>query len=255
MADSLYQEYYKFFHKKMVWYAPILLVPLMLLAWLLFKFEFSRYLVISSFLAGPWIEMLLVVIGAGIFSMEFQEGTILTLLYKASNKRDIYFSKFLVIFCYDVILHVIAFGLTIGLSLIIFPGQVDWFTVYQYQQPLIVNLILTLLVGLVASLLTIALLFFFSSLSKNNSLAVVISFVLIFMGQGLSDNLLNKYETFDFIIKWNPLNMLNLQNQYTTYVVYHELTQLSNLQIIGGALCYTLVFLEFGYLIFSHRKF
>ncbi|MBA1392992.1 ABC transporter permease, partial [Lactobacillus sp. XV13L] len=98
MLYSIKQEFYKLNHKKIAWIAPIILLALMILAGYSLSAEENKLLLALCFDAPDWIMFILVVVGATTFSMEFQNNAILTLLYKAANKVNVYLSKYIVLF-------------------------------------------------------------------------------------------------------------------------------------------------------------
>lgn len=113
MAASLYQEFYKLAHRKVTWIAPIILLGLMVLAGYTIGYGESKLLTALSYDSHDWIMFILVIVGATIFSMEFQNNAILTLLYKASSKLYVYLSKLIVLLVYNLFLHGLALILTV----------------------------------------------------------------------------------------------------------------------------------------------
>ncbi|MHC9537765.1 ABC transporter permease [Dellaglioa sp. BT-FLS60] len=255
MRFSLYQEFYKFSHKKMTWFAPLVILFLMICLGVTFGSKGGRWLIMSSYGASEWISLILVIVGSTLFSMEFQNNAILTLLYKSPSKLYVYLSKFIIIFLYDILLHLIAILLTVLLKALSLNGYYDWLSIYQYHQNLVTNMFMTAGVDIITSLLIISLIFLISCMINNNSVVVTVNIVIIFMGTNISNALLNSYSNYSNIIKWNPLNMSNLVLQYANFPVYRKLTMLSNLQITLGTLGYTIIFFTLGYIIFRKKRF
>ncbi|AWZ44189.1 ABC transporter permease [Latilactobacillus sakei] len=253
MQTALSQEYYKLLHKKLTWFAPGIIVGLMLLMPL--TFNDPHWLVMANFGSSQWILLVLVIVGATLFSMEIQHNTILTLLYKAPNRRIIYLAKLIVLFGYNIVLHLFALGLTILFNTLAIGGHANWLTTYQYHQSLLTNTIMTATIDLGMSLMLIGFLFLLSCLLTNNAVVITTSITIVFMGQALSSKLLNEHPQFGSWLKFNPLNMLNLTFQYANYPVYHKLTQLTNGQLLLGTLGYAVLFLWLGNWCFKRRHF
>src|SRR5699024_4378843 len=138
-----------------------------------------------------WIVFILIIIGATMFSMEFQNNAILTLLYKSKSKIQVYLSKYLIIFGYNLYLHGWAILFTVALRYAPLNSHVSWSTIYRYHQPLWQNMLLTALVDLLATTLIITLVFLLSCLIENNAVVTTLSFLIVFMGQAVSASLLN----------------------------------------------------------------
>ncbi|WP_436635278.1 ABC transporter permease [Latilactobacillus sakei] len=253
MQTALSQEYCKLLHKKLTWFAPGIIVGLMLLMPL--TFNDPHWLVMANFGSSQWILLVLVIVGATLFSMEIQHNTILTLLYKAPNRRIIYLAKLIVLFGYNIVLHLFALGLTILFNTLAIGGHANWLTTYQYHQSLLTNTIMTATIDLGMSLMLIGFLFLLSCLLTNNAVVITTSITIVFMGQALSSKLLNEHPQFGSWLKFNPLNMLNLTFQYANYPVYHKLTQLTNGQLLLGTLGYAVLFLWLGNWCFKRRHF
>jgi ABC-2 type transport system permease protein len=256
MRYSLYQEYYKLIHKKITWFAPLIVLVLMGLSAIVFGTGGGRWTVMASYASSLIIELVLVIVGSSIFSMEFQNNAILTLLYKAPSKINVYLSKFIVIFVYDLFLHALAILFTFAIKATQVTGNFSWFAIYKYHQSLLVNMLMTIGVQLIMTLLVIALIFVISCVINVSSVAMLVNFVVVFMGQNFSDDIMNNAGShLTWLARWNPFNMLHLMMQYANYSEYREITQLSNLQLSLGTLGYTAIFFGIGYLIFRRKRF
>lgn len=256
MYTELHQELYKLFHRKLPWWLISLMLIFMIFMGLAMGKSYGKLLVMTCYNSSQIIMLLLVIVGSTIFSMEFQNKTILTLMYRSSSKGLVFLAKFLTVFIYDVILHIIAIIITILLNTIpILATPVPWTTIYKYHQPLVTNMLLTTGIDLVSSTLIISLICLTSCIINSNTIVIVINAIIIFMGSSLSANLLNANVSLTNIIKWNPLNMLNLTTQYYNYATYHLTSMLSNTQLLFGTLSYSVIFTIIGYLIFRRRNF
>lgn len=254
MYPELKQELYKLNHRKLPWTIILLMLFLMVLIGLGMGRTYSNLLVMTCYDSSAIIMLLLVIVGSTIFSMEFQNGTIISLMYRSRSRSDVFFAKFLTLFIYDVILHVAAMLLTVLLNIVpILNNPVSWTAIYKYHQPLVVNMFMTTGVDLVTSTFIISLICLFSCLINSNTVVIAINALLIFMGTGLSSDLLLAHVGPSSIIRWNPFNMLNLTNQYYNYAAYHITSMLSNGQLLTGAICYTIIFTLAAYWCFQRK--
>ncbi|HFU5892607.1 TPA: ABC transporter permease, partial [Enterococcus faecium] len=55
-------------------------------------------------------------------------------------------------------------------------------------------------------------------------------------------------------VKWNPISMLNLQNQLGNEKIMEPLTHLSTNQLLMGNVVYIVIFLVLGYVVFKKKN-
>lgn len=255
MTASVYQEFYKMLHRKVTWITPALMVVFMLIMAVGMGRDSTNLLVMTCYNSGQWILIVLTIVGSTIFSSEYQNNAILTIIYKARSRQYVYFSKLITMIIYSIVLHLLAIVLTVILSSTPLNDAVNWFGVYQYNQSLLINMLLTTLVDFVTSLLMISIIFVLSSLINSNSAVITVSMGVIFFGSFVSTEIIRGNSAFSEVVKWNPLNMSNLTNQYFNYASYHPVTLLSNGQLLLGAIAYTIIFLILGYAVFWKKSF
>lgn len=256
MYTELKQELYKLGHRKLPWWIISVMILIMIILGLAMGKQYGKLLVMTCYDSSQIIMLILVVVGSTIFSMEFQNRTILPLMYHATNKGTAYLAKFITIFIYNVLLHIIAIVVTIFFNTVpVVANLVSWTDVYKYNQPLFVNMLATTGVDIITSTMIISLICLMSCIINSNTIVIMINAGIIFMGSNLSSNLLNSNIGPDQIIRWNPFNMLNLTTQYYNYATYHLTSKLSNPELLIGTLCYTMIFTLLGYLIFKQKKF
>lgn len=254
MKASLYQEFYKLSHQKIVWISPLVLLVLMITTGYSIGYNESTLLTATTYNSPDWIMFILVAIGSTLFSMEFQNNAILTLLYKASNKIYVYLSKYIVILSYNFLLHLTAIIFTILLRYTSINDYVSWSSIYRYQQPLWENMLKTSLIDILTTTFIISLVFLLSCLINNNAVVISVSLLVVFMGQFISSNLLNN-ERFVRLLRWNPFNMTNLTRQYYNYTTYYETSHLLTWQLLIGTILYIVIFTVIGYSIFRKKRF
>ena len=254
MIYSIKQEVYKLVHRKITWIAAIILFFLMLITGFALADESKKLILTLTLDSSDFIMFILVIVGATYFSMEFQNNTILTLLYKSSNKIYVYLSKYIVLFLYNVFLHLLALFYTICLQYTIFNYQVNWSASYLYHQPVWLNMVTASLVDLVTTMLIIAIVFLLSCLINSSAIVIAASLLVTFIGQNISSELMNGGKLIS-IMKWNPFNMVDLTRQYGNYGMYVLTTHLNNQELLMGSLVYILIFVITGYLIFRRKRF
>ncbi|MGN1272513.1 MAG: ABC transporter permease [Lactobacillus sp.] len=256
MYAELKQELYKLGHRKLPWWIISVMILLMIVLGLAMGKQYGKLLVMTCYDSSQIIMLILVVVGSTIFSMEFQNKTILTLMYHATNKGTVYLAKFVTIFIYDVFLHIIAMIVTIFFNTVpVVANLVSWTAIYKYNQPLFVNMLATTGVDIVTSTMIISLICLMSCIINSNTIVIMVNAIIIFMGSSLSSSLLNSNIGLEKIIRWNPFNMLNLTTQYYNYATYHLTSKLSNPELLVGTLCYIAIFTLLGYFIFKRKKF
>ncbi|GGG37723.1 ABC-2 type transport system permease protein [Lactobacillus apis] len=254
MIYSIKQEFFKLYHKKMFWLAPIIMLVLMIFTGYAIGSDEARLTAVMCYDATDWITFILIVIGATSFSMEYQNNAILTLLYKASNKIYVYLSKYLVLLVYDIFLHLVAVGYTIVLKGFLFKSNISWTSINYYHQPLWVNTLQATLLDLAVSMLIITIIFLLSCLINSNAVVMTTSLLVVLLGESISSDIMSKPKLVS-VLKWNPFNMLNLSRQYGNYATYHLTTHLSNVELLMGTLIYIAVFFVIGYWIFRKKRF
>ncbi|WP_429976294.1 ABC transporter permease [Enterococcus sp. DIV0086] len=255
MRLCLYQEMYKLLHKKLTYLAPIFIFFVMAIFRIVLDSEDPRLLGMANYAGGQALFLVMIIIGSTIFSMEYQNHAILTILYKTPSKFILYTSKVITLFIYNLFLHVITIifmGILQSTPLSI---SVNWLSVYQYNQPLWLNMINQNIIDIITTFLIISLIVLFSCLISNNSAVVTVNIIIVFMGGFISTNLLNNRVLVSPLLKWNPLNMTLLTQQYYNYDMYHDSTLLNNNQIIIGTIVYIFTFLVLGYVIFRKKRY
>lgn len=256
MLNCLYQEFYKSVHRRIIYLAPLLIPIFMIIVRIASGNHQNNLLAMTNYDSNQIIPLVLIIVCSTLFTMEYQNNAILTVLYKAPQKVDIYLAKMLIACIYALILHLFSIICFFIFQLIPFISlSINWLSVYQYHSPLIINMINFNLVDLIASFLVISLVFVTSCIINSNSVVITTNILIVLIGQFVSSSLVDKNNPLFNILKWNPFNMLNLTNQYYNYGTYHLTTLLSNDQIILGTLGWSFAFLIIGYIIFKKKSF
>ncbi|CAJ1182404.1 hypothetical protein CPEBRM1_ABPJDJAI_00528 [Companilactobacillus paralimentarius] len=238
MLNNLKQELFKFRCQKMPLYGVITLLLLMIYTYL--TNHNANFLLNNGFGSSQWIIIILVTVSSSILSMEYQNNTIINLLYKTSHKWQIYLAKFLVMLLYSFFLLIMNLIFTMILKFILFNG---------YHAKFLGTLLLNLSGGFIYSIFIIALALLLISWLKINPLVIGIGLIIGFLGAVISTAL---YPLFNFI-KWNPLNMIYVSNQLANPQLMNS-SHLNSSELIICTLLYTILFLIIGYQIFKKRS-
>ncbi|MDF7683014.1 ABC transporter permease [Lactobacillus sp. ESL0679] len=250
MIRSLKEEIYKFIHQKTSLYGLVALVLLMIYSALTSKTNADS--LISIFGAIEWIPIILIAIGSAFFAMEYSNNTILLLLYKNSERSEIYIAKFLTILLYGIVLTATAIITAFLLSIVLQSRQYNLFTVIA-GKTILIQLGLNILGMIIYSLFAVAMSFMLIMLIRVNAVVICIGLAWGFFGASLSTALMKTFPTISNILKWNPLNMVFISQQLSK-PYYYRVSQLSNSQLIMGTLFYSLFFAILGYLLFRQRR-
>ncbi|MFZ2942228.1 MAG: ABC transporter permease [Latilactobacillus curvatus] len=243
MQTSLSQEWYKFRHQPGPLLGLLVLLGLMLIMAL--SAPVTQSAVVMGFGTPQWLLMIIVIIGANFFIMEDQHTTIRTLLYRHTYRWSIYLAKLLILSLYTGVLVLLSLLFT-GLLKIVFAPQLSWQDGQLFSH-LLVGMAGTFLVAIL--LLTIIL--WLACLFPINT--VVIGLILVLTGQGIASLTIDANPMLTAILKWQPLNMLNLMAQLPDSS-YQKDTHLSNVQLLVGAIGYSGFFLAIGYWRFKHKR-
>lgn len=250
MLISFKQEIYKLRHENIALYGLIILIVTMIYNF--FTNPITSQSLSYGFGAIEWIALIVITVASAIFSMEYKNNTIIMLEYKTSSKFQIYFSKFLVVLIYSFLLTVIAFLLTLMLSVIFNTGRYDWLAVHNGHT--LLNGLLTNLAGaLIYSFFSIGLSFMLIMLVKNNAVVVCFGIVLAFFGASFSKGLMQTFPHFISTIKWNFLNMIFISQQLSNSSLSLK-SHLSSLELIIANIIYGIAFMVLGYYLFKHRR-
>lgn len=256
MYPELHRELYKLSHRKLTWWMPVVMISLMVIMGLAMGREYSNLLVMTCYNSSDIVMLILVIVGSTIFSTEFQNNTILALIYHSSSKLAAFMAKYIALLIYNVALHLLAIIFTILLNIApLLNAPVSWMGIYKYQQPLLINMLATTGIDIITSTLIISLLCLCSCLIDSDAIVIAINAVIIFMGSGFSADLLNANLRIDQLLRWNPFNMFNLTTQYYNYASYHPTSMLSNGQLFWGTCCYIIIITCCAYFAFRRKRF
>lgn len=242
MRNNLCQEMKKFWYqKKPLWGVLILFI---LMYYSLIMGHHNERDVIQLFGAGQWTLIILVTISSAFMSMEYRDNTIVTMLYKSSNRFNIYFSKIIVLVLYSALLSFC--GVIFTILEVVFSHQL-----------LTINVLRTLLFNtfgtFLYSIFIVTLSLLLISLVKIDAIVIVAGLMLGFLGATFSNILMSLFHNWSELIRWNPLNMIYIVNQLSDSK-YFKYTLLTNVELVLGTVSYAMIFLIIGYWAFKKRR-
>lgn len=249
LKTSLRHEFYKFYHQKIIIYAMIALLGLMVYSTT--ARQSPESMLTLAFGAGQWITLIMITVSSTFLAMEYENGTIVLLLSKMDNKFEIYISKILVLLSYAAILIVISIIFTFILKMLLFCHQCSWFETIG-QKNLLQLLSLNILGSIIYILFIVSFTFLLLSLLKVNSAVIGIGLAAAFFGAYISGALISISDWVK-VTAWNPLNMINIVRQLSDGSVI-KITKLTDTQLFFGNLGYTAVFIIVGYVLFKKRR-
>ncbi len=251
MMPSLQEELFKFTHQKI--FVGGILTLLLLMSYSALTIEMSTTQLIFEFGAVQWIPIIVIAVGSAFFAMEYQHHTILILLYKTTNKWQIYLAKLLVVWVYSMVLILIAALFTVILKFLLVGQQYAWLAPVIDHQTRLALLLGNSLGTLVYALFIVTLAFMLIMLLRLNAAVIGVGLSMGFMGAGFSVALMKSFASLVPIIRWNPLNMIFVTQQLAN-PPYAAVSHLSNGEIIGGNIIYAIIFTILGYYLFKHRR-
>ncbi|NUG38328.1 ABC transporter permease [Lactobacillus mellis] len=251
MISCLKQENFKFWHQHFPFYGMAALALFMLETAI--SGPIKPRIIAQGFGLGQWVILIMITISPTFLALEYKNNTIITLFYKNSNKKNIYCAKFLLTFSYGLLLNAGGFIFALGLKSLFVGDKYSWTIIYENTQDLITTLLLNIGGSIVYLLFIIALCFFLFTLIKVNVAVIGIGMALGFLGASFSQLLMDSFPHYQNLLKWNPLNMINIINQLPQ-VNYAQHSALENSQLLLAVLIYTLIFLGLGYQLFQNHK-
>ncbi|NLR33185.1 ABC transporter permease subunit [Lactobacillus sp. ZJLC3-7] len=249
MMTSLRAELFKFNHQRSALAGILILILLMVYSVLTTKVDSTQ--VIFEFGAVQWIPIIMIAVGSTFFAMEYQNRTILILLYKNTKRWQIYWAKLMIVWLYSLVLTVIATLLTIVLKFLLI--RTPWSALISKHQTLLTLLTGNVIGTVIYALFIVTLSFMLIMLIKINVAVIGIGLALGFLGAGISVALMGAFTSLIPILRWNPLNMIFITQQLAN-PAYAAVSHLSFFEIIGGNLSYAAIFIILGYGLFKKRR-
>lgn len=254
MKNLISEELYKLVHKRGTRYVPLVLFLAMLAIGLMARNSFyAPWYITSAFAGTEWVLIIIIIACATTISMEYEYGTIKHLVIQDKGRSKIFLSKFIVIILYDVYLHLLAFLFTFPIKLLTYGSKYPFSYVYNNNQTIFTILVIDCLIDLLGSVIIIGAIFLLACAAKSAAVAVASGITLVFIGQAISLMLVKNAAQIFPLIRWNPFNMLNMQNEWAN-PDYYRLTQLTIKQLIVGNVIYSILFLGLAFFTFKHKR-
>lgn len=249
------QEVYKLIKKKStLWITAILIlteIGAATISHLWPKTLPAQMMFVSDFHSAILVVFFSLAIAASTVTMEFQYGTIKTVLAQKYSREYVLISKWLLMLTYTLYLYVMTMVMALFLKLVLVNGQfslVEKGWKHQFWQDWLAAMgahFITLWV-LISLVLLIATAF------KTSSVAISVGIIGYFVLNLTSAALFSVIAKYPWL-KWNPLNFLNYDHQIVAEE-FSKFTKLTDNQLLLGDIGYIALFLLIGILIFRKRS-
>ncbi|MCD2256389.1 ABC transporter permease [Lactobacillus sp. CC-MHH1034] len=250
MIINLQREFHKFWQERLPWYGVVGLGLLM--GYTAITTTDAQTLMAQGFGIDQWVIIILITVSSQFLAMEYQNHTILNLLYRARHQWQVYFAKALVLISYSGLLLCIGSVFTFLLKPLVIGARDSWFTAAQQSQTLSQAFLLNQVGTLVYSLFVVTLALCLLAIVHVNGVVIGIGLIVGFWGVNISRAIMLASSNLAKVVAWNPLNMINVITQLSE-PSGQKISNLTNGQLIGGNLIYTALFLSLGYICFKHR--
>ncbi|MCF6165586.1 ABC transporter permease protein [Furfurilactobacillus rossiae] len=249
------QESFKLLKKKSTLWVSLFLVMVELVFAFLSKtwpkVLQPQQMFVQNFEGLALILFLAIAAAASIITMEFQYGTIKTVVSQKFSRSAVLISKWLVLFTYTIYLYVLSAIVAI-IGKFVFLNSSFSLTDKGWNQKIWIDWLASLGAQFLTTWLLLSLVLLIAASFKTSAVAISVGIIGYFI--------LNTVNTimFYFIhlhewLKWNPINFMNYGSQITVHSVA-QYTRLSDIQLLAGNLGYIALFLAIGLLIFRKRN-
>ncbi|HAT55070.1 MAG TPA: ABC transporter permease [Lactobacillus sp.] len=249
------QESFKLLKKKSTLWVSIVLALIVfgfaLTSRLQPKYFSASGLFASNFGATTFIMFFLIAAAASIITMEFQYGTIKTVVSQRYSRSSILISKWLVILTYSLYMYIMTGVLTL-IAKFIFVNSKFSLTDAGYNNKIWQDWLANLGAGLLTLWLLISLVFLLATLFKSSAVAISVGILGYFVLNIVSSIMFILIHSHEWL-KWNPINFLNYASQIVEPSL-SKMTRLSDTQLLWGNIGYIAVFLCIGLLLFRKRN-
>ncbi|WP_421017168.1 ABC transporter permease [Furfurilactobacillus cerevisiae] len=249
------QESFKLLKKKSTLWISIVLALIVfgfaLTSRLQPKYFSASGLFTTNFASTTFIMFFLIAAAASIVTMEFQYGTIKTVVSQRYSRSMILVSKWLVILTYSLYLYVMTAVLSL-IAKLVFVNDKFSLTGTGYNNDIWQDWLANLGAGLLTLWLLISLVFLLATLFKSSAVAISVGILGYFVLNIVSSVMFILIHSHEWL-KWNPINFLNYGSQVLEPSL-SKLTRLSDVQLFWGNVGYIALFLCIGLLLFRKRN-
>ena len=206
-------------------------------------------IVLETFGTMSLVTLLTIIVGSGIVSSEFTQGTIKMLLSRPVKRWKILTSKYITVLLYSLLATAILFIVTYITATLLFP-KAEGSTISFYATEISLSAVLgkslyMLFLGWINTVVVVTLAFMIGTIFRSTSLAIGISIFLYFTGNAIVLFLI-KYDFAKYILFANS----NLTQYVTGYTMIEGLTMTFSSIVI---IVYMLIFLALSYFTFIKR--
>ncbi len=248
MLYLIKQEMFKNYHKKSTFVSMIIQV-LFMLSMAILSLKYSnvfngKSLFMENYNATLWIVFALIFLASNIFLNEYKYGTIKLLISKEFSRTQIYFSKVIFVFIQSIILYLLAIVMTFIINFI--------FTRVAITSADMKTFFINIICEFFSTWLIVSLCFLLASIFRSSGLSITISIILYFSAS-IAANLMFMLIASNKLLRFNPINMLNITNQADSST-YGHLTLLPMYAYFIWIPIYVIIFMLIGNYIFVQRN-
>lgn len=259
MINLYKQEFFKLKNKSSTYFIIFFLfvqnLSFAVISHLYPKHFIPRELFASNYVSTAFVSLILLGFAASEISSEFELKTIKYLVCESHSRQSILISKWLITLTYSAILYFLMMFLSLINKYLFFHNAFKltdrlkdgtgelWNYWLQSSASNFLNLWLLLSV-----------VFLISAVFKKSSSAIIVGVTSYFALSAIGTIMFQLIDKIR-ILKWNPINFLNLPQQIASPNVVVKLTHLTTLQLVLGNFVYIVIFLGLGLFFFSKKEF
>lgn len=202
------------------------------------------FMIENSFSTLQWLPILLILITAISFSMNYQYGVFKNDLYRVNGRIGYLLKKIAAIISITIVTYLAITILDFIVATLLFNDYITTIVINGTLLWILGSFIENIMISLLVMLLTI--------MFRNAVLPICIGilyYLLVNLLGGAMSSLIDKAE----VLKWNPLNMLNFKAELINSSI-KNLTHLSLLEILIAIVGYSLFYLFFALFIFRYQE-
>lgn len=204
----------------------------------------SKTVFLDNYDGTLWIQYVLIFLSSNIILDEYKYGTIKLFLSKEFTRTQVYLSKVLFVFIQSLILYILDIFMTFVINVVISHNQISSSLLSSFFENIVSQFFVTWLILSITLLL--------STIFKSSGLSITISIIYYFVSI-ISSNLMFGVIHKHTILRYNPMNLMNLTTQINTESM-KALTLLNTYEYFILIPIYIIVFITIGNIIFFKRN-
>lgn len=258
MLFLIKQELFKLYHKQGTIYSILTLSILSCSVALVSKTYPTHFipqeLFASNYAMHPIIALIIISHAANTISSEYEYNSFKVISTQSYSRVSILLSKICTTFIYTAVLYTVNISLTLLYKQSFFKNSFSFdvhttdgkFTLLQYWM-------LTNFANMMTLIMLVSLVFLVATLINKGSIAMcvgVVGYVILNIISTMMFRIIKEVT----ILKWNPLNMLNLPQQISLPDSFGKMTLLTTPELVLGNIGYSIIFLMISLCLYSIKE-